>query len=976
VLDEGIGEVTGRIGVRNTIMTFEVEAASPRLAVSGTGRIALTPESDAELTFRFTDTSVDPYARLAWPGLSPFTTAVATGSLRVVGELRNLQHLVVDAVVDDLQARLFDYGLRNDGAIRLLLDNETVQIASLRLVGDNTSLNVTGEVAIGGNRIALDAEGEANLGILQGFYRDIRSSGEADLRASVRGPLDAPVLAGTASIAGGRVRHFALPHSLDAVNGRIVFDAEGARLDGLTGRLGGGLVRFGGRIGLAGYEPVELNVTASGESMRLRYPEGFRSVVDAELALRGRFEAPLLSGSVLVRSSVLSRRIDLTPSFMELAGGGGGAALPQPSAPTGVPLRFDIRLVAPSSLRIENNVARIVSSADLTLRGSYDRPLVFGRAEIERGEVLFEGRRYIVTRGTVDFSNPTRIEPFFDIETETRVRVPGQTYRVAMTATGTFSRLQFSLDSDPPLANVEILGLLLGNTAPTDPELAQLRSPQQTEQQLLQARAAQLLVSPLSAGVGRVVEQAFGVDSFQITPSLSSDPLQQSSRLNPSARLTIGKRLSSRAYLTFSQSLTQQSTNRDQVILLEYDQTDRLSWVLSQNEDRTYALEDADEARVLMRRAPGLVLWLVLLLPAAVAAQDGGALMGRTVERLVVELDGVRTSDAALLDLIETRPGAPLQARAVRESVAHLFGLGRFDDVRVHATAVDGGGVLVRYELIGARNLSEVRFTGTLGIGENELRRALAARFGLSASVTRAGDVTRFLEGFYQDRGHLQARVTVPETGSSGGGPLVLHVEAGPRATVSAVRVEGNAPGTLARARSELGLSPGQPYDARRVAARLAEYVASLRQQGYYEAQAEHDVLVAADQRSVELVVTIDAGAHVTVIFEGDPVPPRVRRDLVPIEREGSVDEDLLEDVARNIADHFRAQGYRDASVTFRRTDRNGELAIVFRVDRGPAYRVGTVEMSGNATVPLADLSPPSACAAAPRSSTRSSTPT
>jgi hypothetical protein len=27
------------------------------------------------------------------------------------------------------------------------------------------------------------------------------------------------------------------------------------------------------------------------------------------------------------------------------------------------------------------------------------------------------------------------------------------------------------------------------------------------------------------------------------------------------------------------------------VILLEYDQSDRLSWVLTQNEDRTYALD-------------------------------------------------------------------------------------------------------------------------------------------------------------------------------------------------------------------------------------------------------------------------------------------------------------------------------------------------------------------------------------------------
>ena len=59
----------------------------------------------------------------------------------------------------------------------------------------------------------------------------------------------------------------------------------------------------------------------------------------------------------------------------------------------------------------------------------------------------------------------------------------------------------------------------------------------------------------------------------------------------PGARLTIGKRISSRVYLTFSQSLSASSTTRDQVILLEFDESDRLSWVLSQNEDRTYALD-------------------------------------------------------------------------------------------------------------------------------------------------------------------------------------------------------------------------------------------------------------------------------------------------------------------------------------------------------------------------------------------------
>ena len=53
--------------------------------------------------------------------------------------------------------------------------------------------------------------------------------------------------------------------------------------------------------------------------------------------------------------------------------------------------------------------------------------------------------------------------------------------------------------------------------------------------------------------------------------------------------MTIGKRISDRVYLTYARSLS--SSTRDEIILLEYDQTDRLAWVLSQNEDRTYALE-------------------------------------------------------------------------------------------------------------------------------------------------------------------------------------------------------------------------------------------------------------------------------------------------------------------------------------------------------------------------------------------------
>jgi translocation and assembly module TamB len=253
-----------------------------------------------------------------------------------------------------------------------------------------------------------------------------------------------------------------------------------------------------------------------------------------------------------------------------------------------IPIRLDIRVIAPGTLRIENNDAHIVSSADLTFRGTYDRPIVFGRAEVSRGEFIFEGRRYVVTRGTLDFTNPVRIEPTYDIAAETQVRVPQQTYRVTLSATGTMQRLKPVFTSDPPLPALQVASLLLGDVgASRDADLQAMARPDETEQQLIQARVARMLVSPISGEIGKVVEETFGVDTFQLTP-LVSDPSGLSSRFNPSARLTIGKRISNRAYLTFSRSI---SSSSDQIILLEYDQSDRISWILTRNEDDSYALD-------------------------------------------------------------------------------------------------------------------------------------------------------------------------------------------------------------------------------------------------------------------------------------------------------------------------------------------------------------------------------------------------
>ena len=594
--EEGVGQVSGTLALRGSELSGAIDAASPRLAVSGTGHIALTQTYDSELTFRFHDTSLDPYVRLFVPRLSPFTTAVVSGSIRAVGELADPVGMLVDATVDSLDMRLLDYAVKNDGPIRIGLDKQQVKIDEMRLVGDDTRLRVSGTIGLNDERIGLKVSGDANLGILQGFFRDVRGSGRAELVAAIDGPLRTPQFSGVATITDGRVRHFSVPNALDAINGTIHFDPGGIRLDDVAATLGGGRIQFGGRIGFDGYVPATLDVTARGEDMHLRIPEGVRSVVDADLALRGSFASPTLGGVVMVKSAIWSRRIDTPGSLFDLTSRRSAAAGNGPAgdAATTLPLKFEVQLLVPSTLRVENNLARLVANADLTLRGTYDRPVVMGHADIERGEVTFEGRRYRISRGSMDFTNPARIEPFFDVEAETNVRVPGQTYRVTVAFAGTSEQLRPTLSSDPPLPTADVLALLFSDVRRSGsegvaPELRARTNQAQTD--ILTARATQALTAPISAEVGKVVEQTFGVDTFQLSPSFV-DPtsIQPSARLNPTARLTIGKRISDRVYLTFSRSLG--TIGNDQIVLLEIDGSDRVSWILSRNEDsRTYALE-------------------------------------------------------------------------------------------------------------------------------------------------------------------------------------------------------------------------------------------------------------------------------------------------------------------------------------------------------------------------------------------------
>src|SRR5207249_11609577 len=120
----------------------------------------------------------------------------------------------------------------------------------------------------------------------------------------------------------------------------------------------------------------------------------------------------------------------------------------------------------------------------------------------------------------------------------------------------------------------------------------------------------------------------------------------------------------------------------------------------------------------------------------------------RPVASITVEIEGRTETDPRLLDLVRTQAGSPLSIMQVRESMTHLYSLGRFEDIRVHAS-IGSDAVALAYELVPPHPVSRTEFTGIAGhpgIDETRLRQAIVERYGVSPALGRATDLSRLLE--------------------------------------------------------------------------------------------------------------------------------------------------------------------------------------------------------------------------------------
>jgi outer membrane protein insertion porin family len=350
---------------------------------------------------------------------------------------------------------------------------------------------------------------------------------------------------------------------------------------------------------------------------------------------------------------------------------------------------------------------------------------------------------------------------------------------------------------------------------------------------------------------------------------------------------------------------------------------------------------------------------LALLGCAVPVHADVSVFLGRPVASVRLVVEGRDTTDPSLTQVVETQTGQPLLMAQVRETITHLFSLGRFEDVRVDAM-LEGERVALRYDLSPIHPIRTIRFAGASapGIDRGALRQAIVDRYGVSPPIGRAADMTRLLTDALGERGYLHPSVSIraetehsPERAT-----LVVAIEPGDRTRIGSVTVIGRSPVGEAELLRRLGIAAGAPYLREAINQRIDQYVEERRNRGYFGTRIAPEVQLADNDRVANLTISVTPGPRVRVVFAGDPLPADARTELVPVAREGSADEDLLEDSSHRLQEFLRAQGYRQAAALYSREMTGGELVVIFNVKKGQHYRVAAVDISGNDSMSRTDL--------------------
>ncbi len=393
--------------------------------------------------------------------------------------------------ISDAEARLSEGGI--------LLPPVPVKILDQGIL----TLSANGDLD---NNLTAQASGNIPVAMLAPLSPKISSaSGDIKVSLSAQGSFLSPRLQGSFDFSDLTLGLAVLEEPLEHITGHVLFTPQSVEIKEITASLGQGQIKLSGRSALVQGQPDQFSLSISAHQVPMDIPDTMTLTLNSSLDLTGTLKHSTLSGKIDILEGLYYKDVDL--SLISLAAGQIKKVRPEPvrKGPDFLKtIDLNIYVTRQEAIQVDNNLADLTISPNLTIRGTAYSPGIDGRAVVDDGTITFKKAEFEVSEGTIDFINPYKIEPEITLEGETTI----SSWTITLSVTGTPDNLDVSFSSDPEESDADILSLIaFGKTT------QEMGSDQGDGQTLPAGAIAQMLADPL----GKKIKQTTGLSEVDIS---------------------------------------------------------------------------------------------------------------------------------------------------------------------------------------------------------------------------------------------------------------------------------------------------------------------------------------------------------------------------------------------------------------------------------------------------------------------------
>ncbi len=438
-----------------------------------------------------------------------------------------------------LFTRIYGVGISNKSTVKINIKNNNVYFEPLTLIGQSTELTIKGKIV---DYFDILIEGSTDLKPLKPLLKvdDIR--GRASVMVYIYEQVKNPEIVGEVNVIDSSITLKKDIPTLNNINGLVTFNEDRILIEKARGRIAEGNIEIGGGFYLKNFSIQRYALTGTLHNIRWIFSPRSWAFLNGELHLTGSAVNPQLIGNISINKGVYREDIDFVK--LALKSNGIKSSFEKDSWLNNLALNLKLQS---DSFSINNNLADMFLKADLLLKGTFSNPSLLGWIMSKEGWIYFRGNKFEIQRLLIQFNDPKSIRPYLNISAKSYV----SQYNVNLNINGYIDQFNLILNSNPPLAENELLNLLLiGQNGTSKRGLPGV------------SEATSIITGQIQGLIEERVRTITGFDTLSVEPTIS----KTSGTVTP--RVTIGKKLlNGKLNVTYS---TGAGTTTEQIIKIEY----------------------------------------------------------------------------------------------------------------------------------------------------------------------------------------------------------------------------------------------------------------------------------------------------------------------------------------------------------------------------------------------------------------------